>query len=80
MLAQSSDGLEVLRLWDESGESFELKIPKSPAGEGELALERRSGDLALKADPNTPGNSPLTANPGGATWTGSAGSITLRRS
>lgn len=39
MLAQSNDGLEILRLWDESGESFELKIPKSPAGEGELALE-----------------------------------------
>ena len=39
MLAQSSDGLEILRLWDETGDSFELKIPKSPAGESELALE-----------------------------------------
>lgn len=40
LLAQPTDTLEILRLWDESGDSFELKIPRTPNGESELALEQ----------------------------------------
>lgn len=42
---------------------WQLRLPAhgTDGAQGELALERRRGDLALKADPNTPGNSPLTA-------------------
>jgi macrolide phosphotransferase len=40
LLAQPTETLEILRLWDESGDSFELKIPRTPNGESELALEQ----------------------------------------
>ena len=40
LLAEPTSTLEILRLWDESGDSFELKIPRTPNGESELALEQ----------------------------------------
>lgn len=42
---------------------WQLRLPATgtEGAQAEFALERRSGDLALRADPNTPGSGPLAA-------------------